>query len=65
MRSLVNIDKALDNDFKNEMLKFNAERNQETYRKAINSNEIFIPTREKRVENILDNFMELYNVTLL
>ncbi len=54
----------MENDVKNEMRKFNPERNEEIIKKLINSSEIFIPNREKRVESVLDNFMELYKVKI-
>jgi hypothetical protein len=64
IKTLVKLDRVMETDVKNEMRKFNPERNEEMIRKFMNSNEILIPTREKRVENMLDNFMELYKVKL-
>ncbi len=62
--NLIKIDRVMENDVKNEMRKFNPERNEEIIKKLINSSEIFIPNREKRVESVLDNFMELYKVKI-
>lgn len=62
-KNLNKIDSLIENDLKNDMRNFNPDRNEEIRKKLINSNEIFIPNREKRVENIVDNFIEIFKVS--
>lgn len=49
------IDNIIDNDVKNDIKSFNPDENDEVRRRLMDSREIFIPVREHRFENMIDD----------
>ncbi len=65
LEALKKIDDVIDNDFKAEFDKIDPNKNEEIRRKLNNIKEIIIPGRDKKFENMLNEYISLKVLIIL
>lgn len=59
LKALQGIDNIIDKEVKNDLLNFNPDLNEQVRRKLMDVREIFIPRRDEKFEQMVEDFVDV------